>query len=68
MFDEINVHAQCKKCNRFLYGNGAEYSARIIKKYGLEEYEKLMHRSRQVMAFTQEYLQGIIDRYSLDNS
>jgi hypothetical protein len=41
-FDERNVHAQCTTCNHFLGGNEAEYSLRVIKKYGLETFEYLM--------------------------
>jgi len=33
-FNEKNVNTQCRHCNRFCEGNGAEYSMFMIKTYG----------------------------------
>lgn len=33
-FDEINVHLQCRHCNRFREGEIVEYTQALIKKYG----------------------------------
>ena len=41
-FNEKNVNAQCRHCNRFCEGNGAEYSLFMIKKYGAGTVEKLI--------------------------
>uniref|UniRef100_A0A6M3LUQ8 Putative lambda recombination protein n=1 Tax=viral metagenome TaxID=1070528 RepID=A0A6M3LUQ8_9ZZZZ len=34
LFDERNVHIQCRYCNRFLNGNLLEYRRQIIRLYG----------------------------------
>ena len=34
IYNELNVHAQCRSCNRFQEGNQAEYRKNIVKKYG----------------------------------
>jgi hypothetical protein len=36
-FDERNCHAQCKRCNRYLSGNIANYRERLIVRIGLQE-------------------------------
>ena len=46
-FDEINVHCQCKKCNKWMHGNLGEYSIRLIRKYGLEAIEELHRRAKE---------------------
>ena len=40
-FSPLNVHAQCKYCNRHLSGNLAEYRKRLIEKIGVESVEFL---------------------------
>jgi len=40
-FDEKNVHASCRKCNRFLEGNKEMYSLFLIKKFGPTIFEEL---------------------------
>ena len=34
IFDERNVHKQCRRCNRFLGGNELMYREGLIKRYG----------------------------------
>jgi len=46
MFDEMNVHAQCKHCNRFQEGNHFIYREWLIEKYGNEKVEQLELRAR----------------------
>lgn len=43
-FDEMNVNAQCQKCNRFMGGNLAQYSIYLLRKYGKEKMEDLEKR------------------------
>ena len=45
-FDERNVHAQCSYCNLYLHGNLAEYTLRIIDKYGREAVDELFERKK----------------------
>ena len=40
-YDERNVHASCRKCNRFLEGNKEAYSVLLVKKYGADIFEEL---------------------------
>ena len=40
-FDERNVHAQLKQCNRYASGNVAGYRAGLIERIGLEAVEAL---------------------------
>lgn len=48
-FDEMNINAQCKKCNIWLSGNLAVYSTYLLEKYGLEKFEDLKIRHYQAM-------------------
>lgn len=43
-FDEINVNAQCARCNKWLHGNLSDYSAYLVEKYGVKEFFALNHR------------------------
>ena len=40
-YDERNVHASCRKCNRFLEGNKEGYSLFLINKYGATIFAEL---------------------------
>lgn len=40
-FDERNCHGQCKRCNRYLSGNIANYRERLIVRIGLNVVEAL---------------------------
>lgn len=33
---ERNIHGQCKRCNRYLSGNAADYRSGLIRRIGLE--------------------------------
>jgi hypothetical protein len=66
-FDEININAQCARCNHYLSGNLAPYAAYLIHKYGAEEFEKLEIRHYLALKgekrTDEQYLQ-IIEKYS----
>lgn len=47
-YDERNVHAQCRKCNRFEYGRQYEYSINL----GAELSEELLQKSRGMLKLT----------------
>ena len=40
-YSEINVHPQCRKCNRFNEGMKDEYALALIKEYGADILEEL---------------------------
>jgi hypothetical protein len=46
MFDEMNVHAQCRHCNRFQEGNHFVYRAWLVSKYGEEKVKALEQRAQ----------------------
>ena len=53
-WDERNVKAQCRKCNRFEYGRQFEYSLKI----GTELAEELLQESRAIFKLMEhEYLE-----------
>jgi len=41
MFNEMNVHAQCRHCNRFQEGNHFLYRQWLVEKYGAEKIEMM---------------------------
>lgn len=43
-FDEVNINAQCLKCNHFLSGNLAVCASYLIKKHGIKEFKALEKR------------------------
>jgi len=45
IFDERNVHKQCRKCNRFQGGNELQYRKGLVNRFGLEFVEKLEYES-----------------------
>ena len=63
MFDPVNVNAQCVSCNLWRHGNLHEYSVRLIKQHGLDEFNALSERGRQLKKFTKEELLEIIKKY-----
>jgi hypothetical protein len=63
MFDERNINAQCRKCNRFLSGNSRHYSKGMVKKYGqatVDELESLEFTPRK---WTTEEIYNLIEKY-----
>lgn len=58
-WDERNVKAQCRKCNRFEYGRQFEYSLKI----GTELAEQLLQESRAVFKLMEHEYQEIFETY-----
>lgn len=44
-YDEMNVNAQCPRCNKWLSGNLGNYAMYLIDKYGLEKKKELDERA-----------------------
>lgn len=61
-YDERNVHAQRKYCNRRLAGRAVEYRIGLIERIGLEAVEAL-EADNSVRKYTREELAEIRDRY-----
>lgn len=62
-FDEDNVHLQCEHCNTFLSGNLIFYRENLIKKIGIESFEKLENKARITRKFTISEVKEIIEIY-----
>src|SRR3990167_3621311 len=56
-FDERNVHAQCRKCNRFMNGAMDEYALALQRKYGPDILVKLNAEKNKIKQFTIQELQ-----------
>ena len=41
-WNETNVHAQCRKCNRFMEGNKGGFEKAIIERCGQEAFDKMI--------------------------
>lgn len=58
-FSELNCHAQCRKCNRYMEGNIQDYRARLIKKIGEQKVlmlEATKHMQNKLSNFELELL------------
>jgi hypothetical protein len=65
IFDENNVHKQCRKCNRYLGGNELNYRQGLIGRYGnefVENIENTANETRQ-KKYTREELLEIKNIY-----
>jgi hypothetical protein len=47
-WNEMNVNLQCRYCNRFKEGEGANYTMNLINKYGKEKVEYMLSHKHQV--------------------
>jgi hypothetical protein len=59
-YDVRNISAQCRKCNRFLQGNGRPYYAAMIQKWGREIVDELMSKEYQVKKWTETELEALL--------
>lgn len=63
-YAEKNVHAQCRKCNRFDEGNQIGYTRGLIKKYGAGIIDLLEVKKHSVLQITQFDYEILIKHYS----
>lgn len=56
-FDELNVHPQCKYCNRFLNGLAYEYGKAIDMLYGKGTADRLVSLSKQTIKVENQELE-----------
>lgn len=59
-YDERNVKAQCRKCNRFEYGRQYEYSIAL----GQELSQELLQTSRSMVKFSDADWQEIFEEFN----
>ena len=62
MFDERNVHLQCKQCNAF-GGQPLEYRRQIVRLYGEGADVELEDRATEIRKFTPQELIELTDYY-----
>lgn len=65
-YDERNVHAQCRKCNRFDEGNQIGYTRGLIKKYGKGIIDELDVRKHSVSHKTLIEYELLINHYKVE--
>jgi len=58
-YDERNVHAQCRKCNRFEYGRQYEYSLAL----GSELSDELLQKSRSILKMSDQEWQELYELF-----
>lgn len=65
-FDEMNLHAQCDKCNRYWSGKLDVYAENLIRDYGIDAFNALCNRAKEATKgrkyTTEEYVE-IIEKY-----
>jgi hypothetical protein len=59
-FDLTNVNCQCRSCNRYNHGNLGLYAEALIRKYGIDEFNALIERSRKTKSWTEKELLTLI--------
>jgi len=65
IFDEDNVHKQCRKCNRYLSGNEVQYRLGLIERIGEDRVKALESKANQkrLKKFTNHELLEIENKY-----
>jgi hypothetical protein len=62
-FNETAVNLQCTRCNRYLSGNQAAYTLRLINDYDLDTVQAL-HRAKSIyVKYSRQMLEDIIKKY-----
>lgn len=60
-FDEENIHCQCVRCNKWLSGNLAQYSANLLRDKGPEKFKELERRHYVAMRGEKRSIQDYLD-------
>lgn len=63
-FDERNINAQCRKCNRYLRGNVRHYGKAMLIKYGQDVIDQLEAREFEAYKWTADELQELVDHFT----
>lgn len=69
IFDEMNCHKQCRKCNRFLGGNELNFREGLIARYGESYVIEIEQRATQLRnyKYNKDQLKEIREKYRLLN-
>ena len=65
LYDERNVHSQCRKCNRFEGGRQSDYAIHLIEDYGQEILKEFSKAKWIPRMFTDLELMGMIEEYKI---
>jgi hypothetical protein len=65
-FDEKNVNAQCRRCNRFDEGNQIGYTKGLIRKYGSGIINELDVKKHSVSKITRAEYELLINHYKVE--
>jgi hypothetical protein len=63
LFDERNVHFQCKRCNGPLKSNPRKYQAYMLKRYGQEVIDELDRLDAEMKQFERPELDRLYTHY-----
>jgi hypothetical protein len=63
LFDERNVHFQCKRCNGPLKSNPRKYQAYMLKRYGQEVIDELDRLDVEIKQFERPELDRLYTHY-----
>jgi hypothetical protein len=63
-FDERNVHAQCRDCNRYSDGKPSEFEQFIIDEHGPDVHNLLIKKAREPLKLSIEDLKEIRAKYN----
>lgn len=64
-YDEENCHAQCRHCNRMLYGNMNAYHDGLVEKLGQFKFDLLNLKHTQTKQWTDWELKELIKHYEV---
>lgn len=67
VFEETNVHKQCRKCNHYLGGNELGYRDGLIKRYGIAYVLELENKklTGRYYKWSDEELETIKTKYKI---
>lgn len=64
-WNETNVHAQCRICNRHKYGNPKAYRRRLVELYGVEAVEELERMKHLTVCLHERDYRELIEYYKI---
>ena len=65
IFNEMNVHKQCRKCNTYLNGNESNYRQGLVNRIGEQKVKdlELLAEETRVYKWSEEELETIKQKY-----
>lgn len=63
-YDERNINHQCRRCNRFMHGNLANYYVGMVRKYGQAVVDELMAKQSQTKKWKPEEIKEMRSYYN----